>query len=83
MDNLSKILQVETSSTNDDVLKKSTEQQKNFELEVEALVDLYHFIEQHPDDVTKKIMKFMPPVNAKVMSEATKRLRKELDTRSR
>ena len=79
MDNLSKILQVETSSTDAQVLKNTEEQQKNFELEVGALIDLYHFIEQHPDEVTKKIMKFMPPVNAKVMAEATKRLRKQLD----
>jgi hypothetical protein len=75
MDHLSKILQGEPTS-NEVELQDQKDQQ--FEQEVEALVDLYHFIEKHPDEVTKKIMKFMPPVHAKVMSEATKRLRKKL-----
>jgi len=78
MDNLSKILHNNAVSVDTQHLKNPEDQQKNFEVEVEALIDLYHFIEQHPDEVTKKIMKFMPPVNAKVMAEATKRLRKDL-----
>ena len=61
-----------------EVQEQTETKQKNFEQEVEALIDLYHFIEAHPDDVTKKIMKFMPPVDAKVMAEATKRLRTKL-----
>ena len=61
-----------------EVQEQTETKQKNFEQEVKALIDLYHFIEAHPDDVTKKIMKFMPPVDAKVMAEATKRLRTKL-----
>jgi len=75
MDNLSKLLHGETP-TEEVELQETRDQQ--FEQEVEALIDLYHFIEEHPDEVTKKIMKFMPPVHAKVMSEATKRLREKL-----
>jgi len=76
MDNLTRILNGDQSSQ--EVKEINEQDQIQFEQEVEALVDLYYFIEQHPDEVTKKIMKFMPPVDAKVMSEATKRLRKKL-----
>jgi len=75
MDHLTKILQGDNVAGEVELQK---EQDQQFEQEVEALIDLYHFIEEHPDEVTKKIMKFMPPVHAKVMAEATKRLRKKL-----
>lgn len=76
MDTLSKILN--GGSDVAEVQNLQERDEKKFEQEVEALIDLYHFIESHPDEVTKKIMKFMPPVDAKVMAEATKRLRIKL-----
>lgn len=76
MDNLTRILH---GNQTGDVQEEKELDEKQFEREVEALIDLYHFIEQHPDDVTKKIMKFMPPVDARVMAEATKQLRTKLD----
>lgn len=80
MDSLTRILHGNQPAG--EVQEEKELDEKNFEREVEALIDLYHFIEAHPDEVTKKIMKFMPPVDAKVMAEATKRLRKKLGSKS-
>ncbi len=78
MDALSQLLRDE-KKVSAEVQEQTDLKKENFEREVDALIDLYHFIEEHPDEVTKKIMKFMPPVDAQVMAEATRRLRKKLD----
>ena len=77
MDHLTKILHGNQPAG--EIQEAKEQDLEQFEREVEALIDLYHFIEKHPDDATKKIMKFMPPVDAKVMAEATKRIRKNLE----
>lgn len=38
--------------------------------EVEGLIELYDFIQAHPDLAVKEIAKFMPPLDSRVVSKA-------------
>ena len=50
------------------------QEEKKLENEALALVDLHDFIKAHPDTPVKEIAKFMPPVDARVVSKAIKLL---------
>lgn len=71
MDVLQRILKAEAQSKE----VRLHEDKEEFEYQVQGLVDLYDFIEKHPDDATKKVLKFMPPVDTQVLAEAVRRIR--------
>jgi len=54
---------------------RTHENREEFEQQVTGLVELYDFLESHPDEVTKKALKFMPPVDTRVLTETVKRIR--------
>lgn len=62
----------------DSVMPKEVRQHEDreeFERQVDGLVSLYDFLEKHPDEVTKKALKFMPPVDTNVLAETVRRIR--------
>lgn len=56
------------------VIQDEREDQKRFEEEVQGIIDLHDFVRAHPDGPAKEIARFMPPVNAKVVSVAIQRI---------
>lgn len=71
MDIIQRILEKDNSTRE----VRTHEDREEFERQVIGLVDLYDFLDAHPDEVTKKALKFMPPVDTLVLTETVKRIR--------
>jgi ABC-type nitrate/sulfonate/bicarbonate transport system substrate-binding protein len=50
------------------------DEEKKIEKEVQALMELHDFIKAHPDSPVKDIARFMPPVDARVVSKTIQAL---------
>ena len=52
----------------------NVQEEKNWEEQAKALVELHDFIKAHPDAPVKDIARFMPPVDSRAVNKAIQML---------